>query len=587
MDMMETSNKPGSWRRLWNLILQAEPPKLLLLTALLLSVMTTLAGLILPLFTKDLVDGFSAASLDRKQIVALGTVFLAQAIAGGLSVYMLNLGGNRVVAAIRERLWRKMLALPVAYFDRHKTGETISRMTNDTAVVKGLVAEHFASFCTGILSVAGALAIMLTMDWRMTAIMLLVFPVTALMMMPVGRAMFRISKGMQEETARFTAVLNRVLSEIRLVKASGSEPVEYVQGADGIEKLFRFGRREGRAQAVLSPLVSFVILLLLVTIIGYGGAQVSAGAITAGELVAFILYLFQIVMPLTQITHFFTQLQKAKGATESIIEILESEEEDLESGERNVPEAGTIEVDRVSFAYKANEPVLKNVSFTIEHGKKTAIVGPSGSGKTTLFSLLERFYAPDEGAIRFGGRGIETYALSAWRRKLGYVSQECPIIAGTIRENIGYGVDRIVSDRELEEAARLAYADEFIRQLPEGYDTEVGERGIKLSGGQRQRIAIARALLRNPDILMLDEATSSLDSRSEAVVQQALSNLMAGRTTIIIAHRLATVADADRIVFLDKGRVTGIGTHDELYRSHATYREFADRQLKLDDSAAS
>ncbi|GAE08676.1 lipid A export ATP-binding/permease protein MsbA [Paenibacillus sp. JCM 10914] len=243
-----------------------------------------------------------------------------------------------------------------------------------------------------------------------------------------------------------------------------------------------------------------------------------------------------------------------------------------------------LSIENLSFGYKPDEPVLQDVSFQMEPGTVTAVVGPSGGGKTTLFSMLERFYLPQKGQIRLGKAVIDTFSLRSWRGLIGYVSQESPMIAGTVRENICYGMDREVSEAEIRRAAEMAYADRFIDELPSGFDTDVGERGVKLSGGQRQRIAIARALLRNPKILMLDEATSSLDSRSEIEVQKALKNLMAGRTTIIIAHRLSTVVGADQIVFIEKGTVTGRGTHDELIREHAMYREFAVQQLQMNDA---
>jgi ATP-binding cassette subfamily B protein AbcA/BmrA len=302
---------------------------------------------------------------------------------------------------------------------------------------------------------------------------------------------------------------------------------------------------------------------------------------TAGDLVAFILYLFQIVIPMTQLTAFFTEFQKAMGATERIIETLNAPEEDYSTGRALENTSQPIVLDNVTFAYKPGEVILQGVSFAVEPGKVTAIVGPSGSGKTSLFSLLERYYQPTEGVIRLGREPIGNFSLQSWRSQIGYVSQESPLVAGTIRENICYGMERAVSDDELRQAAKMAYADQFIDELPDGYDTEVGERGIKLSGGQRQRIAIARALLRDPKILMLDEATSSLDSKSEFVVQKALNNLMQGRTTLVIAHRLSTVVDADQILFLDKGRITGMGTHEELMRSHEMYREFARQQLRM------
>ncbi|OBZ10193.1 ABC transporter ATP-binding protein [Bacillus sp. FJAT-26390] len=578
--------KNGNVKRFIALIMETNPPKVMLTIAIVLSVITTLVGLTIPLFTKNMVNGFSLGSLSTAQVVGMAVAFIAQVVSGGVSVYLLHYSGNKIVSSIRERLWNKMLRLPVPYYDNKASGDTISRLTNDTALLKGLITEHVTGFFTGILSILGALSILFYMNWQMTLIMLTVFPVAALIMVPIGRKMYRISKDTQAENARFTSVVNRVVSEIRLVKASGSEPVEYEQGRTGIQNLFGFGLKEARMQALISPLVSFIIILLLVCLIGFGGVQVSSGAMTAGELVAFIMYLFQIMLPITQIAQFFTQFQKAMGATESIIGILEADEEDQESGNVVTEMNQTLQVDNVSFAYKPEEPILRDVSLTIEAGKVTALVGPSGSGKTTLFSLLERFYDPTSGAIRLGGKDIKDASLRSWRSQIGYVSQESPIIAGTIKENLCYGLDHEVSQQEIEQAARMAYADGFIEDLPNSYETEVGERGIKLSGGQRQRIAIARALLRDPHILMLDEATSNLDSKSEEVVQDALKNLMVGRTTVVIAHRLSTVVDADSIVFLEKGVITGAGTHEQLYASHTMYREFANGQLRMNKTAS-
>lgn len=566
--------------------METNPPKALLSVAVILSVITTLVGLTIPLFTRNMVNGFSLGSLSTAQITLMAAAFIAQVVSGGVSVYLLHYSGNKIVASIRERLWSKLLRLPVPYYDNQSSGDTISRLTNDTALLKGLITEHVTGFFTGILSIIGALSILFYMNWQMTLIMLTVFPVAALIIVPIGRKMYSISKSTQEENARFTSVVNRVVSEIRLVKASGSEPAEFEQGRTFIQNLFGFGLKEARMQAIISPVISFVILLLLVCLIGFGGVQVSSGAMTAGELVAFIMYLFQIMLPISQISQFFTQFQKAMGATESIITILEIEEEDQDSGKAVTEMNQTLMVKHVSFAYKPEEPILRDVSLTIEAGKVTALVGPSGSGKTTLFSLLERFYDPTSGAILLGGMDIRDASLRSWRSQIGYVSQESPIIAGTIRDNLCYGLNREATQKEIEQAARMAYADGFIEALPDSYETEVGERGIKLSGGQRQRIAIARALLRNPNILMLDEATSNLDSKSEEAVQDALKNLMAGRTTVVIAHRLSTVVDADSIVFLERGVITGAGTHEQLYASHTMYREFANGQLRMNVTAS-
>ncbi|MFU7498874.1 Multidrug resistance ABC transporter ATP-binding/permease protein BmrA [Bacillus subtilis] len=549
--------------------------------ALALSVVTTLVSLLIPLLTKQLVDGFSMSNLSGTQIGLIALVFFVQAGLSAYATYALNYNGQKIISGLRELLWKKLIKLPVSYFDTNASGETVSRVTNDTMVVKELITTHISGFITGIISVIGSLTILFIMNWKLTLLVLVVVPLAALILVPIGRKMFSISRETQDETARFTGLLNQILPEIRLVKASNAEDVEYGRGKTGISSLFKLGVREAKVQSLVGPLISLVLMAALVAVIGYGGMQVSSGELTAGALVAFILYLFQIIMPMGQVTTFFTQLQKSIGATERMIEILAEEEEDTVTGKQIENAHLPIQLDRVSFGYKPDQLILKEVSAVIEAGKVTAIVGPSGGGKTTLFKLLERFYSPTAGTIRLGDEPVDTYSLESWREHIGYVSQESPLMSGTIRENICYGLERDVTDAEIEKAAEMAYALNFIKELPNQFDTEVGERGIMLSGGQRQRIAIARALLRNPSILMLDEATSSLDSQSEKSVQQALEVLMEGRTTIVIAHRLSTVVDADQLLFVEKGEITGRGTHHELMASHGLYRDFAEQQLKM------
>ncbi|GGG55675.1 ABC transporter ATP-binding protein [Paenibacillus radicis (ex Gao et al. 2016)] len=577
----DKKGKMGSWKPFLRMIWETKPSKWMLGVALGLSIVSTLVGLVVPLFTKNVVDSFTLTSISSGQIVILAVAFLGQAAAAGVSIYLLSRIGQTVVAKLRDRLWKKLLALAIPYYDKHRTGDTISRVTNDTAIVKGLITEHMTGFFNGIISIIGAIVIMVLLDWKMTLIMLLAVPLVLAVMLPIGRMIMKLSKSLQDETATFTSNLNQALSEIRLVKASNAEPLEYERGKGSIMKLLQMGIREGKLMAFISPLIGLVMMGMLVLIIGYGGMRVSSGELTAGDLVAFILYLIQIVMPINQISSFVTQMNKAVGATERIIETLDSAEEPTHSGDPLVNARQPIAIEKVSFAYGDNDAVLKDINFTLQPGKVTAIVGPSGGGKTTMFSLLERFYEPQSGSIKIGGKSIYDLSLDSWRSHIGYVSQESPLIAGTIRDNLTYGANREISDAEITYAARMAYADIFIEELPDKYETEVGERGIKLSGGQRQRIAIARALLRDPSILMLDEATSSLDSKSEVVVQQALDNLMDGRTTLVIAHRLSTVVDADQILFVEKGTITGRGTHEDLLRSHELYREFANQQLRI------
>jgi ATP-binding cassette subfamily B protein AbcA/BmrA len=511
----------------------------------------------------------------------LSPFVIVQAVIDGLSIYSLAYVGQRIVAGLREKMWFKLIRLPVSYFDKKTSGESVSRVVNDTGIVKDLISQHFPQFITGIITIIGAITILLIMDWKMTLLMLISVPLTTLIMIPLGTRMSKLSRGMQDETANFTGSIQQTLSEIRLMKASNAETAEENKGQRGIHTLLSFGLKEARIFAVIGPLIYMVIMIVIVIIIGYGGIRVAEGTMTTGSLVAFLLYLFQIIFPITSFTMFFTQLQKAKGATERIIEILEIDVEQGQEGLQMDITNQPVTLQNVSFGYNEDEPIIQNVSFNVQPGMMVAFAGPSGGGKTTLFGLIERFYEPTSGDILIGNTPIRELSMNSWRKQIGYVSQDSPMMAGTIRDNLCYGLENKeeLTDERLWEVAKMAYADQFIKEFPKELDTEVGERGVMLSGGQRQRIAIARAFLRDPKILMMDEATASLDSQSEGIVQQALTRLMEGRTTFVIAHRLSTIVNADKIIFIEKGQITGIGSHPELVQSHDLYREFAEQQL--------
>lgn len=564
-----------------SLILSLKIPKWALVFGLASSVVTTLVGLAVPLLTRDLVDGFSVEAISPWLVGGLVAAFILQAVINGVSIYLLSMVGQRIVAELRDRMWVHLIRLRVPYFDQQASGQTVSRVVNDTGIVRNLITDHFPQFITGIISIIGAVIILLLLDWKMTLIMLISVPVTIAVMIPLGRRMAKISRSLQDETAVFTGHVQQTLSEIRLMKSSTAERIEEKRGLSGIEKLFRIGLKEAKIYALIAPLMYTVVMAVIVMIIGYGGIRVAEGTMTTGSLVAFLLYLFQIIMPMTSFALFFTELQKAKGATERIIEILELPLEEGQDGLQIDIANKILRVSNVGFSYEEGEPVLKGLSFEAKPGEMIAFAGPSGGGKTTVFGLVERFYEPETGAITIGETPIQELSMLSWRSQIGYVSQESAMMGGTIRENLVYGLPEAaaISDEELWDVAEMAYAREFIEGFPEGLDTQVGERGVKLSGGQRQRIAIARAFLRDPKILMMDEATASLDSQSESIVQQALSRLMEGRTTLVIAHRLSTIVDADKIVFIEKGQVTGMGTHEELSRMHGLYSEFAEQQL--------
>lgn len=560
----------NSVRGIWQLVNSNRLSKKLTIGTLLLSIVETLIGLTVPLFTMRMINDFSTIGFSWQSILLVGVFLIFQAVLSGVTFYMMRKLGERIVANLRMKVWAHVLRLRIPYFDAHESGETMSRITQDTNVIKELITDHLISFISGLFAIVGAVIILIIIDWKMTLLMLISVPVAILLTLPLGQLIHKIARANQDELASFTGQLGRVLTNIRLVKTSQTENYEQLNGEEKIQHLYQFGLKESKILAVLSPIMTFIMMVVLILLFGYGGAKVATGAITAGELVAIIIYLVQIIIPFTQMATFFTSLQKAMGATERLQEILN---EPIEGHGKNAIASSneSITFENVVFQYNDN-PILKGISFTIPAGKTTALVSASGGGKTTMFSLIEQFYHVTEGTIRFGEQPIEQIHLKEWRSLFGYVSQEAPLMNGTIRDNVTYGKSDVL-ETDIIEALKNAYAWDFVQQFERGLDTEVGEGGIKLSGGQRQRIAIARALFRNPAILLLDEATSNLDNDSERAVQKAIEYVMKGRTTVIIAHRLSTIVHADQILVFEDGLITGSGKHEELQEHHTYYKQ--------------
>lgn len=567
-----------NFKNFLQLINSVNPKKSLFIIGLLLSLVTSGASLIVPQLTKGLVDTSGLSKIDGKMLAVLILAFIIQLGFGTIGGYILRFVGESSVKTLREKLWSHLLKLPVDYFDDHKSGESSSRLVNDTSVIKDLITSQFPNFITGAIQLVGSMIILFFMDWKMAALMFSIIPIIVLILLPIGRIMSRLGRKLQAATADFNADASEKLSEVRLIKSSNGEQFEKQTGGNLIDKIFKVGIKDAKVEAVLQPIMTTVMLGIFVGILGYGAVRIQQGTLTSGSLVAFLLYLFNIITPVASFATFFSQVQKAMGSTERIQEILNTKPENTQGKVLDV-EGQTINAQHLDFSYDPKHPILQDVSFEAKPNTVIAFAGPSGGGKSTIFSLLERFYQPDSGEIFIGKDNIKQIDLNNWRSQIGYVSQDSAVFAGSIRDNLQYGLDEKLSDEQLWHGLELAYAKEFVSNFPEQLDTQIGERGVKLSGGQKQRIAIARAFLRNPKILMLDEATASLDSESEEKVQRALDQLMVGRTTLVIAHRLSTIVDADQIYFIEHGQITGHGTHKQLMQDHELYAQYVNEQM--------
>lgn len=556
----------------------------LIIAAVIITSLGSLSGLLVPLFTGRLVDKFSVSSINWGMIAIFGSIFLVNALLSGIGLYLLSKIGEKIIYAIRSLLWEHIIQLKMPFFDKNESGQLMSRLTDDTKVINEFISQKLPNLLPSVLTLIGSLVMLFIMDWKLTLLTFITIPVFILIIVPLGRVMQKISTNTQSEIANFSGLLGRVLTEMRLVKVSNTERLELDNAHTNLKKIYRLGLKQAKISAVVQPISGVVMLLTIAIILGFGALEIGTGAITPGTLIAMIFYVIQLSMPLINLSTLVTDYKKAVGASSRIYEIMQEPIEPTEalSESKDVTIIdGELVFERVDFKYDVKK-ILEDVSFSIPQGEVSAFVGPSGSGKSTIFNLIERMYDIERGDIKYGNQSIFDIPLSKWRTKIGYVMQSNSMMSGTIRDNILYGINRKVDDEELIEYAKLANCHDFIMQFDEGYDTMVGERGLKLSGGQRQRIDIARSFVKNPDILLLDEATANLDSESELKIQEALETLMEGRTTVVIAHRLSTIKKAGQIVFIDKGEVTGKGTHHELMASHDKYRHFVTSQ-KLSD----
>lgn len=534
------------------------------------------AYLVVPWLIKNVVDKVLAEKnmyMLNLVVISILVVFLVRGFATYGQTYTMSYIGQRVIIDIREAMFKHLQRLDQAYYDRRKTGVIMSNLTNDVAALQSAIVDNLVSFITEGVTLIGSLVSMLYLDWKLTLVTLVIVPVVLGIINIFGKRLRIAGHDVQGRIADITSLLQETISGARVVRSFAREGYEVQRFERENQRNFRAVMRATKLTSLLSPLVEFSAAIAVTVILWYGGYSVVTGAITAGSLIAFLIYAINLSNPVKRLSQVYGNIQKAMAAGDRVFAILDTKPEVVEKTNAIVlPEVdGRVRFDHVSFSYDGEKKALDDFSLDVPAGRVVAIVGPSGAGKTTIANLLPRFYDATEGAITVDGIDVRDVTFQSLREQIGVVPQETMLFNATIKDNILYGrLDG--TDKEVYAAAKAANALEFIERLPEGMDTLVGERGSSLSGGQRQRIAIARAILKNPKILILDEATSALDTESEKLVQEALERLMQGRTAFVIAHRLSTIKNADQIVVLREGKLVESGTHDELLAAGGLYQ---------------
>jgi ATP-binding cassette subfamily B protein/ATP-binding cassette subfamily C protein len=556
-----------------------------------LSLVGAAASLCQPLLTRSVLDGITAGRPVTAGVLALVGLLAGGAVLTGLRDYLLQRTAEGVVLGTRRRLAAHLLRLPVAEYDRRRTGDLLSRVGADTTLLRAVVTSGLFETVTGVVMVVGAAVAMILLDPVLFGITLAGVAAGLGVAVLFARRVRGVSQQAQARVGEMTSAVERAISAVRTIRAARAEHRETEAVAASAGAAYAAGVRLARLQAVVGPVGSVTVQGAFLLVLGVGGARVAAGVIGVGDLVAFVMFLFFLVLPLGQALHAYTQLQTGLGALTRIEEILDLPPEDATDPvgppapavtrprrPEPTPEAAAVQFDAVGFGYPGGPPVLTDVSFTVPHGTRTALVGPSGAGKSTLLALVERFYDVTDGSLRVDGTDVRELSRADLRARLGYVEQEAPVLAGTLRDNL------LLAAPDADTARMLAVLDEvnlagLVARTSDGLDAQVGEGGVLLSGGERQRLAIARTLLAGPPILLLDEPTSNLDARNEAALRRAVDAVATDRTLLVVAHRLSTVVDADQIVVLEAGRVAAVGAHRDLLESSPLYRELASHQL--------
>lgn len=546
-----------------------------LIFAMFCTIMAAAGNLYIPWIIKDMIDEVLAdknGTMLNWIAASIIAIFVVRGLFWYGQNYLMSYVGQSVIIDIRAAVFKKLQRLSVSFYDKNKTGTIMSYVTNDVNALQSAMVENTIEMITEGFILVGSVVAMIYLDWRLTLFTVCTFPVVLWFMEFFGKKIRKTGGRIQECTADITSVLQESVASARVIKSFVREDYEVDRFDVENRANFRANMKNAQLMATLTPVVELVAAIGVTMIIWYGGNNVINGTITAGSLVAFLTYAVNISNPIKRLTRVIGNIQKALAAAQRVFMIIDMPEEIAESRDaKQLPEvSGKVEFQNVSFAYDDKGNVITDLSFSVKPGEVIAIVGPSGAGKSTIANLLPRFYDVNKGDIKIDGHSVREVTLDSLREQVGIVPQETMLFNGSVYNNILYGrLD--ATKEEIEAAAKAANAHDFIMQLTDGYETKLGDRGVNLSGGQRQRIAIARAILKNPRILILDEATSALDTESERVVQEALDRLMVGRTSFVIAHRLSTVKNADKILVLEKGNLVESGTHDELLALDGLY----------------
>ncbi len=582
----EATNNKASLNHLRLIKPLITPYKKHIMLALLLLFLGAAANLAIPVAFKQMIDlGFAAENQDT-----LSYYFLLVFVVSSLMILFTSLRyfwvswiGQKVVTDLRKQVYGKVMTQSQEFFEKTKTGEILSRINTDTTLVETVVGSTFSIALRSAVTFFGATFMMVFTAPKLAMYIAFIIPLVVLPIVITGRKIQKLSKAEQDRIADSSALATETINAMHTVQAYAQEQAENNKFIAAINNAFTAAVASIRMTTIMSMLVGFVIFGGIVFVLWLGAKDVITGDITAGTLSQFVMYAIMAATSVGALSTVWSELKKAAGALERIIELMNTEST-IQDGAAAIPikspVLGNISLQNLNFAYPSrnNLNVLTDISFSVEPGQTVALVGPSGSGKSTLFQLLMRFYEPQTGTIKLDGTDINTLQLNDLRSQFSLVAQDVTIFSTTARENIAYGRPA-ASDEEIKAAARLAHADEFIEQLEHSYDTYLGERGVRLSGGQAQRLSIARAVLTNPPVLLLDEATSALDANSEKLVQEALNTIMQGRTTLVIAHRLATIRKADQIIVLDQGQIVAMGKHEELIHNNSLYAELAKLQF--------